>query len=136
MRTAALLLMACLGGCSLSSGGGECVSDSQCGDEICTRSNECTPRANVRSVLVKWTIEGVAATSTSCSAHPFLSLQFDGTDYGDMLRFEQVACSQGQFNVDKLPKRFGRVELGFDGSSSTVLPIDAVTGQVQFDLFP
>jgi hypothetical protein len=136
MRTAALLLMACLAGCSLSSSGGECVSDSQCGDEICTRGGECTAKANVRSVLVKWTVEGVAASVTSCNTHPFLSLQFDGTDYGDTLRFEQVACSQGQFNVDKLPKRFARVELGFDGGSSSVLPIDAVTGQVQFDLFP
>lgn len=136
MRCAALALMACLAGCSLtSSGGGECVSDSQCGDDVCTRNGECAPRSSVRSVVVKWTLEGAAANATSCNAHPNMFLQFDGSDSGDTLRFEQVACSQSQFPVDKLPKRYTQVELGFAGSTTVVQPIDPITAQAVFDLF-
>lgn len=136
MRCAALALMACFAGCSLtSSGGGECVSDSQCGDDVCTRGGECAARSSVRSVMVKWTIEGVAASATSCSAHPDMFVQFDGSDSGDTLRFEQVACSQGQFPVDKLPKRYTQVELGFAGSTTVVQSIDPITAQAVFDLF-
>jgi hypothetical protein len=128
--------MACLAGCSLtSSSGGECVSDSQCGDDICTRAGECAARSSVRSVMVKWTLEGTAANAISCGAHPDMFLQFDGSDYGDTLRFEQVACSQGQFPVDKLPKRYAQVELGFAGSTSVVQSIDPMTAQALFDLF-
>lgn len=136
MRYAALALMACLAGCSLTSGsGGECVNDSQCGDEVCTRGGECMARSSVHSVLVKWTVDGEAASATSCSAHPDLYLQFHGSDYGDTLRFEPVVCSQGQFFVDKLPKRYLQVELGVAGGNGNVLPIDAAS-QAQFDLLP
>jgi hypothetical protein len=136
MRCAALALMACLAGCSLtSSSGGECVNDSQCGDDVCTRGGECVARSNVRAVMVKWTVNGVAANATTCNGHPDLYLQFDGNDFGDVLRFEQVVCSQGLFNVDKIPKRYQQVELGVTGSSATVQAIDPVTAQAQFDLF-
>jgi hypothetical protein len=139
MRCAALALMACLAGCSLTSGSGaECVNDSQCGDDVCTRQfnrgGECLPRTSVRSVLVKWTIDGVAASITTCDGYPEIYLQFDGSEYGDTLRFEPVACSQGQFNVDKLPKRYQQVELGVAGSSASVQVIDPITAQAQFDL--
>ena len=139
MRSAALALMACLAGCSLtSSSGGECVSDSQCGDDVCTRSGECAPRSSVRSVMVKWTLEGAAANATSCNAHPNMFLQFDGNDSGDTLRYEQVACAQSQLLVDKLNKRYTQVELGFAGSTTVVQPIDPITpatAQAMFDLF-
>jgi hypothetical protein len=136
MRSAALSLMACLAGCSLtSSSGGECVSDSQCGDDVCTRNGECAPRSSVRSVMVKWTLEGAAASASSCSSHPNMFLQFDGSDSGDTLRFEQVSCAQGQFPVDKLSKRYTQVELGFAGSTTVVQSIDPITAQALFDLF-
>jgi hypothetical protein len=136
MRCAALALIACLAGCSLtSSGGGECVSDSQCGDDVCTRSGECSPRASVRSVVVLWTLQGAVANATSCNAHPDMFVQFDGSDSGDALRYEQVACVQGQLTVDKLNKRYTQVELGFAGSTTVVQPIDPITAQAQFDLF-
>jgi hypothetical protein len=136
MRYAAFVLIACLAGCSLTSAGtgGECVSDSQCGDDVCTRGGECTARSNVRSVMVKWTIDGVTASATSCSAHPDLYVQFHGADYGDALRFDPVACSQGQFFVDKLPKRYLQVELGAAGGTGNVTAIDA-SAQARFDLF-
>jgi hypothetical protein len=136
MRYAGLALMACLAGCSLTSGtGGECVNDSQCGDDVCTRGGECVARANVRAVMVKWTVDGVAASVTACDAHPDLYLQFNGTDYGDTLRFEPVVCSQGSFFIDKLPKRYQQVELGTQGGTGTVLTIDAASAQARFDLF-
>ena len=136
MRFAGLALMACLAGCSLASGtGGECVNDSQCGDEVCTSGGECLARTSVRSFTVKWTIDGAPASVATCDAHRDLYLQFKGTDYGDTLRVEPVACSQGSYPVDKLPKRYQQVELGIQGGTGTVLAIDPVTAQAQFDLF-
>lgn len=136
MRYAGLALMACLAGCSLTSGtGGECVNDSQCGDDVCTRGGECVARANVRAVMVKWTVDGSAASVTTCDPRRDLYLQFNGTDYGDTLRFEPVVCSQGSFFVDKLPKRYQQVELGVQGGTGTLVPIDPVTAQAMFDLF-
>lgn len=136
MRYAGLALMACLAGCSLTSGtGGECVNDSQCGDDVCTRGGECIARSSVRSVMVKWTIEGAAASVVSCDTHRDLYLQFNGTDYGDTLRFEPVVCSQGSFFVDKLAKRYQQVELGIQGGTGTVQSIDPVTAQARVDLF-
>jgi len=138
MRYAGLALMAALAGCSLTSGtgpDGECVNDSQCGDDVCTRGGECVARANVRAVMVKWTVDGVSASGTSCTAHPDLYLQFKGTDYGDTVRFEPVVCSQGSFFVDKLPKRYQQVELGIQGGTGTVLGIDPASAQAMFDLF-
>ncbi|HEX3760477.1 MAG TPA: hypothetical protein VHW23_17295 [Kofleriaceae bacterium] len=136
MRYAGLALMACLAGCSLTSGtGGECVNDSQCGDDVCTRGGECDARTNVRAVMVKWTVDGVVASSATCGTHRDLYLQFNGTDYGDTLRFEPVVCSQGSFFVDKLPKRYQQVELGIQGGTGSVLGIDPASAQAKFDLF-
>ena len=136
MRYAAIALMACLAGCSLTSGnGGECVNDSQCGDDVCARGGECMARANVRSVLVKWTVDGVTADAVSCTSHPDLFLQLNGTDYGDTLRFAPVSCRQGSFFVDKLPRRYQQVELGVDGSAGSVVSI-ATSAQAEFDLVP
>jgi hypothetical protein len=138
MRFAALALMACLAGCSLTPGsGGECNSDSQCGDDVCARTGECLPRASVRRVTVHWTVNGVAAAATSCATHPDLYLQFDGADYGDTFRFAPVPCSEGQFFIDKLPSRYLQVELGVQGSAGArdVSSIDTATAQAQLDLF-
>ena len=137
MRIAALALMAGLVGCSLtpSGSGGECQSDSQCGDDVCARSGECLARSNIRSVTVTWTVNGAPADAASCTAHPDLYLQFDGADYGDTLRFAPVPCREGRFPIDKLPKRYVQVELGSEGGASDVSPIDRATAQAQFDLF-
>ena len=135
MRFGALAAIVCLAGCSLTPSGGECVSDSQCGqaDDVCARGGECAARSNVRAVMVKWTIDGASASATTCAAHPYLFLQFDGADYGDRLAFSPVACSQGSFFVDKLPKRYQQVGLGIDGPANTQ-PIDTGTAQALFDL--
>ncbi|TMQ12083.1 MAG: hypothetical protein E6J90_32480 [Deltaproteobacteria bacterium] len=135
MRHAALALMACLAGCSLtSSGSGECVNDSQCGEDVCAQGGECTARSNVRSVLVKWTIDGAAASLASCAPHPDLFVRFDGTDYGDTLKFAPVSCLEGQLTITTLPKRYRQVELGVEGGTGSAAPIDAATAQATFDL--
>jgi hypothetical protein len=138
MRYAALALVACLGGCSLTGtgSGSECSIDSQCGDDLCARSGECLARSSVRGVTVKWTVSGIAADASTCAAHPDLYLQFDGPDYGDVLRFAPVPCNVGKFFIDKLPRRFLQVELGIEGSAGTGdrSRIDA-SAQVQIDLF-
>jgi len=137
MRFAAFALTACLAGCSLTAGGNgsECHGDSQCGDDVCAQSGECLVRSSVHQVTVKWTVDGIAApVSTACASHPNLYVQFDGADYGDTLRFAPVPCREGQFNVDKLPKRYLQVEVGFEGGAGDVSSMDAATAQVMFDL--
>jgi hypothetical protein len=136
MRYAALVLVACLGGCSLTGNGSECSTDSQCGDDVCARSGECLARASVRGVTVNWTVSGITADALTCAPHPDLYLQFNGPDYGDVLRFAPVPCNEGKFFIDKLPRRFLQVELGAEGSAGTGdrSRIDA-SAQVQIDLF-
>jgi hypothetical protein len=136
MRIAAFALMAGLAGCSLppSEGGSECQTDSQCGDDVCARSGECLVRSTVREVTVKWTVNGAPADESSCASNPDLFLQFDGADYGDVLRFAPVPCRLGSFFIDKLPKRFVQVELGSEGGVGDISAIDAATAQAQFDL--
>lgn len=140
MRFAAFALMACLAGCSLTSSGsgGECHSDSQCGDEVCARSGECLPKTSVRDAVVRWTVSGAAADAASCAAHPDLFLQFDGQDYGDVLRVAPVPCRLGSYFINKLPTRYIKVELGAEGGASEVMALSSATGttmQAQFDLF-
>jgi hypothetical protein len=141
MRFAAVALTACLAGCSLTppSSGSECHNDSQCGDDVCARSGECLARSSIHEVTVRWTVDGVTADATSCTTRvnslSNLYIQFDGVDAGDTLRFAPVPCRQGSFFVDKLPKRYLQVELGFEGGTGDVLSIEATTSQLQFDLF-
>ncbi len=134
MRFVVPALMACLAACSLTSTGGECVRDDQCGDDMCARSGECLSASSLRQVTVKWTVDGKAASAASCAAHPDLYIQFEGPDYGDTLRYAPVPCSLGSFFVDKLPKRYQQVELGLENSTGDVTSIDVATAQAQFDL--
>jgi hypothetical protein len=131
-------LLACLTACSLTSSGdagGECATDAQCGDDVCAPNGECVARANVRSVTVKWTIDGSSAAAAACASHRELYLQFDGPDYGDKLRYVPVPCEQGQYRVEKLPKRFEQVEIGFEhGGPGDIATIDATTSAAQLDL--
>lgn len=133
MRFAALAVV-CLAACSLAPSGSECTTDTQCGDDVCARSGECLPKGDIRSVMVKWTVSGTAADATSCADHPDLYLQFNGTDYGDTLRFAPVPCSEGSFFVDKLPKRYISVDLGVEGGAGDVQAIDK-SGTAQINLF-
>jgi hypothetical protein len=134
MRFGVLALIACLAACSLTPSGSECSSDSHCGDDVCARSGECLARSAVRAVTVKWTVNGAAADAISCTEHPDLYLQFESADYGDTFRVAPVPCRAGLYSIDKLPRRYLQVELGVDGGSGDVSPIDLATAQAQFDL--
>jgi hypothetical protein len=137
MRFAALALMASVttlgaGACSLTSSGSECHSDVQCGDDVCARSGECLARTSVREVTVKWTVNGESASAASCATHPDLYIQFYGADYGDTLRLP-VSCRDGSYSAPAVPKRYVQIELGVDGGTGDLSPIDP-SGRVQLDL--
>lgn len=110
-----------------------CHQDSDCAPNVCARNHSCLPADEVRPVTVSWTIGGIAADGTSCSANPDLSLRFyQGT--GDWFGYSPVPCAEGRFFIDKLPTYFDSVELEVlhTGNWSSN-PIDA-TGAVSFDL--
>lgn len=131
-----LPLTACGGGGG-GGGGGMCEVDQDCGGgQVCARNGECDDPADVRAVKVTWTVGGQPASTQTCANHPSLYLQFDGPDFGDDFAFEPVPCDQGQFNIDKLAKRFTQVELGPDGGPLMYADIDPTTGSVSFDLVP
>ena len=136
MRLAALVLVACaalLPAC-LPQPTAECGSDVQCGDDVCARTGECLARPSVREVTVRWTVNGAAADAASCTTSD-LYIQFDGAEYGDTLRFSPVPCQAGSYVVDRLPKRYVKVELGVVGGTGEVSPIDSAMDRVQLDLF-
>jgi hypothetical protein len=137
MRFAALALMASVtslgaGACSLTPSGSECHSDVQCGDDVCARGGECLARASVREVTVKWTVNGEPASAAACATHPDLYIQFYGADYGDTLRLP-VSCRDGSYSAASVPKRYVQIELGVDGGTGDLSPIDP-SGRVQLDL--
>jgi hypothetical protein len=134
MRFAVVLLL--LVGCKEDTTGNGCQQDTDCGaNNVCARDETCQPASDVRKVTAKWTIRGMPADVVTCT-QPNLYIQFDGPDYGDTLGFEPVPCVQGQFNVDKLPVRYGQVELGVaDQPPMDTAPIDADTGIATLDLF-
>ena len=136
MRYAALALMVCLTASApacLPQPSAECSADSQCGDDVCSRTSECLARSSVRAVTVRWTVNGTSADATSCLTQD-LYIQFDSAEYGDSLRFAPVPCRGGSYYIDKLPKRYVQVELGVNGGPGDVSSIDATTGRAQLDL--
>lgn len=133
MRAWVVVLL--LAGCPSSSTHQECMTDTDCGTEVCARDGECLPAGDIRLVKLSWTIRGSAASPTTCAASPDFYVQFDSPYAGDSFGFEPVPCDQGQFTVDKLPKRYNQVEIGIGNRFLDAAPIDA-TGQATFDLFP
>ena len=131
MRTpAALVVLTALAGCPLS-GGGECNSDPECSTgDVCARDKMCASASSVRPVTTTWTINGAEANVTSCGTRTDLFITFVGRDASDTIGFAPVPCKLGQFMVDKLPDRFGSVELGFEGGASQVRPISAANAVV------
>lgn len=129
----ALLLVVLLAGCPGSSSG-ECVTDGDCGSDVCARNGECLPASDVYPVRVSWTIRGMPATPTTCAQAPDFFIYFQSSN--DSFGFAPVPCNQGSFFVDKLPKRYTEVEIGADGRFDNFSIIDPKTGTATFDLFP
>ncbi|MBA3465708.1 MAG: hypothetical protein H0T46_37595 [Deltaproteobacteria bacterium] len=122
----AVCALVLLAGCPLSNGtGSDCKNDGECsGGDVCARDGVCTESSQVRQVTATWTIRGAAANVMTCGTNEDLYLSFIGNDSGDTLGFSPVPCRIGQFLVDKLPTRFRQVELGVEGGTRDVKPID------------
>ncbi|HSN26516.1 MAG TPA: hypothetical protein VLT45_09525 [Kofleriaceae bacterium] len=132
MKRALLLLLAA---CPSSDTKTVCMVDSDCGGDVCARDGECLPASEVWPVKVTWTIRGSAANASTCATSPSFYLQFDGQFQQDSFGYEPVPCEQGQFLVDKLPKRFVQVEIGENNRFLDAQPISAA-GSASFDLYP
>ena len=131
-----LALFALLAGClPQDSTGGECTTDRDCSGSVCTRDEQCTPASEVRSVKLTWTVAGNPATAESCAGMSDLFVQLEGESAIDVIGWAPVPCAQGQFNIDKLPTRFGIAELGIEGAVGDRVRIDSAH-TAHFDLFP
>jgi hypothetical protein len=136
MRAALVVLLLDLAACPSSSAQKQCMADTDCGSsEVCARDGECLAASDIRPVKLSWTIRGSAASASTCTSSPSFYVQFDSQDVNDSFGFEPVPCDQGQFTVDKLPKRYIQAEMGIDQRFLDAQPIDA-SGQATFDLFP
>lgn len=133
MKRALLVLV--LAACPSSDTKTVCMVDSDCGGDVCARDGECLPASEVWPVKVTWTIRGSAANAQTCATSPSFYLQFDGQFQQDSFGYEPVPCEQGQFLVDKLPKRFVQVEIGENNRFLDAQPISAA-GSASFDLYP
>lgn len=131
----AAIALALLGGCPATTySGGECLEDLDCGGgDVCARDRMCAPAASVRAVTTTWTVRGEPASALTCAAHPDLFISFLGRDLADTIGFAPVPCHLGSFVVDKLPVRFGTVELGVEAGPSEIRAVDA-SNRVMIDL--
>jgi hypothetical protein len=133
-----VLIILGLASCTSKPDGPQCTVDSDCGDSlVCARPGECLSPGQVREVTATWTVNGMPAGAQTCASIEDLMIQFDGSDFNDTLGFAPVPCSQGQFHVDKLPRRYIEIELGIDGRGLlNAAFIDPATNSAQFDLVP
>ena len=137
LRSALLVVSLTLTACPSSPQTVMCQTDTDCsGGDICARNGECDAPSDVRAVKVTWLIRAMPASAQTCANSPSFYVQFDGPTYEDTFAFEPVPCDQGQFNIDKLPKRFTQVEMGIDGQFNDIAAIDPATETAAFDLFP
>jgi hypothetical protein len=94
--------------------GAPCTDQSDC-TEVCTRNHECLAPDQVRSALVHWTVQGAAASATSCApivAAGTMHITFTDSVSGNYTRYSPLMCDAGQFFIDKWPTRFDQVEVG------------------------
>jgi hypothetical protein len=133
MRFAAIPLVLLLAACPRSgNGGNECNVDDQCDGQVCARDNMCTDSGNVRVVRTTWTLGGQPANSAACAGRE-LYITFQSDDSSEDLNFSPVPCAAAQFVIDKLPNRYGRLELGIAGGGFESAAIDA-SNAVAIDL--
>ncbi len=113
-----------------------CTSDTQCGTgNVCARTFECLPASDVHTIHVTWTLQGTAATTTSCTTSSDLEIDFSGSTASPW-GYAPVPCMEGKFSIDKFPIDYTYVNLGRDGdvSSGSGAQIDATTGDATIDL--
>ena len=110
---ALLLLVAAPAGC-LTGSGGECSSDGDCAaGGVCTRTDECVPAGSAIRVVVRWTVNGQAPTTSRpepCAEVGELEVIFRDPG-GRPESYRPVPCDLGQTVYDKMPPRFESVEV-------------------------
>jgi hypothetical protein len=112
-----------------------CTSDTQCGSELCARDGECLPANDIYAIHVSWTLQGQAASTTTCANSSSLEIQFTGTNAA-WWGYAPVPCVEGKFSIDKMPTWYTDVDLMRDGETSggAAGTIDAQTGILALDL--
>jgi hypothetical protein len=117
LALASILAVAALGpvGCGNGPGapGAECLTDTDCGGDVCTRTHECLPADQVHSVMLRWTISSAAASDSACTTAGIDHLEVSYLDDydGEQITYAPVPCGEGQFLVDKLPTRYDAAEI-------------------------
>jgi len=115
-----------------------CHADNECGGGyVCARDGECLTTSQVRTIHVTWTINHVAASTTTCSTLPHLDITFmnNPEDANDQFGFSPVPCAEGKFTIDKLPTRYQAVHLAKTGDEiGAATAAFASDGTVTLDL--
>jgi hypothetical protein len=112
-----------------------CQKDADCGATlVCARTFECLDASQVHAIHTTWTVNGQAASTTSCKPAPMLAITFSGVG-GNQWGYAPVPCTEGKFTVDKMPLGYTHVQLANEpdyagGASGT---FDA-QGTVSLDL--
>ena len=133
MRLVLIAAIALLAGCPVE-GEGDCEVNEDCsGGLVCARDHACVDASQVRAIQVTWTINGAAASAASCEDHD-LYIEFSNGDRADSLGFSPVPCFAGQFSVDRLPRRFDQVELGFNNGFDREFASFDADGNATIDL--
>lgn len=113
-----------------------CTDDTQCATgDVCARDFECLPASEVHAIHVSWTLQGQAASMTTCSNSPDLEIQFTGSD-SQWWGYAPVPCMEGKFSIDKMPIAYSTVDLMRDGETTAGASgtIDPQTGLLSLDL--
>ena len=96
-----------------------CTADTDCtGGTICARTFTCLQPSDVQAIHVVWTVQGAAATQTSCSTSPDLEIEFSG-NYADPWGYAPVPCMEGKFTIDKMPIEYTYANLGRESDITT-----------------
>ncbi len=95
--------------------GATCTTTADCtGSDVCARDHECLAPADTRSVMVRWTVTGQPANTTSCApivSTGQLQIMYTANATGETTGFSPLMCSEGQFYVDIWPARFDHVQV-------------------------
>jgi hypothetical protein len=99
-------------------GAAMCHADSDCGGtEICASDGECLVASETQTVHVTWTLNGAAASATSCASMSDLEITF--TSQLETYGYAPVPCVEGAFTVLKLPINYTEVGLGPNANATS-----------------
>jgi hypothetical protein len=94
-----------------------CEQDSDCGGagSVCARDGECVSPSQLTTIHITWTVQGAAASASTCASVPDLDLTFFDSGQAEF-GFSPVPCAEGKFTIDKLPSWFTAAELDRAGN--------------------